>query len=124
MSLDAHAPLRAQSAFLSNAENHIGDTIQTLREMQNMEQQDVEEAAEQRHRFLLLAKEMDDRGLAHLATVARDGAELEAAQMDRNVELVKRQGMVIGLLQAVAGGVAKFAKFFHTFSRALSGLQS
>lgn len=119
---DALGTLKQQQSFLNNAGEHVGNTIQTLRDMQALENMDITDAQENRLRFLHLASVLEAQGLHETARVAKEGAALEEQQITRNRELIQSQSTAIGLLQFIAGGLEKFSRFANRISRAFSDL--
>jgi hypothetical protein len=124
MNDDSIAALRVHRSFLANAESHVGDAIQTLRNMQESEYLDVTDGVTNRNRFLRLAKAMNDLGRPDLASIAVAGAALEDQQIARNEQLVKDMAATIGILTFIAAGLGRFSQFANRITRAVSALFS
>lgn len=128
--------LHKQSSALTSAEEHLGDMIRTLSEMQEQANVDIQEGFENRNRFQFTAHELIELAelittlppevaairLRNLASVAQDGANLETRQIERNELTGKACGAAIGLLQAIGGAISGFRQFGHTIARAFSKL--
>ena len=112
--------LHKHAGWLNSAENHVGDLIAQIRQMQELEQMDIDDAREQRARLQMMEIALVEEGLPNLAAHARAGADLEAEQILRNEILLHDQALAIALLQAVASGINRLRQFAVRIARATS----